>query len=124
MLKTTLTILEPLLKEILKNDELVDNAKKYLAIYKSGYWIYPGLLKHKLKVSIKSIYLILNKMEEMGLIRHYYEVICPHCTKSIGEYYPDLDSIPEYVECDNCGNGIKILAVKSAYMIYQVNEDV
>lgn len=91
--------------------------------YTVGSWIYPGTLKRKFRIDIKVVYMILLEMQNIGYLSPYYEVICDKCNHTIGEAYPSLDSIPEFIECENCEGSEPIIAVKNAYLIFKVVED-
>lgn len=124
MLNDILQSLKPELMKILNNNGDLEHTINFLSKFKKNYWIYPGLVKQKTDLSIKTVYEIMSLLEDKGVLTHYYDIICPSCSRSIGEVYSTLDSIPEYLECDHCGNVEGFLAINSAYLIYRVNDNV
>lgn len=90
-----------------------------LKLYKSGTWIYPGVLARKTKISIKETYKLLNELEEADIVSSYFEIICSKCSKTIGNVYKGINDIPEEVDCENCGDVIS--GLDNAFLIYKVN---
>ena len=51
--------------------------------YRKNMWIYPGVLKRKLSLSIPEIYDFLSELEKQGILQSYYELYCSNCQKSM-----------------------------------------
>lgn len=86
--------------------------------YSSGQWLYPGVFKRKLKISIDIIYIILNELEKMNLVSSFFEVNCCECKRTLGEVYKNFLEIPDVIFCDNCKKEINTKA--NMYLIYKV----
>jgi ribosomal protein S27E len=108
----------PLLKEKKFNID-VDSTIQFLNRYKSGRWIYPSVLKSKLKIDIKEVYAILEICVDAGLIEQYLEIYCPECKKFTGYHYKTIFDIPEEVYCLHCDEEITN-PQKYAIIIYKV----
>lgn len=90
-----------------------------LKLYKSGTWIYPGVLARKIKISMKDIYIILNELERAGIITSYFEIICCECGKNIGNVYESINDIPKEVYCEKCDS--EVSGIDNAFLIYKVD---
>ncbi len=119
MLLNTLASIEKLIKENLQmNDEHI---KLYLNIFKyydKERWIYPGVIKRKLKVPIIEVYSVLSCMEEYGILKSFYEIYCNNCQHSAGEVFEAFNELPDEYECDHCGSTFS--GLENAIIIYKV----
>lgn len=84
--------------------------------YKKGDFIYPSVLKRKLNIDDKEIYIILSNLEKAGLLKINYEYFCYNCNTSsnIYEYYSDL---PDLYTCENCDDDLTLENVKVVYKV-------
>ncbi len=88
------------------------------SVLEKGDYIYPGHLKSKLVMDIKSIYKILEELKEQGFLKTLYEVYCFDCSKSKGIF---LDSIEEFdadLYCDFCDKHLSI--EENIIVLYEV----
>lgn len=121
MLSNTLSIIKIVIQEQFK-DKSIDIPKtlKFFSHYKKEDWIYPGVLKRRLKIDIKDVYKFLYLLEKHHIIQNYYELYCSHCQKTMGlvELFSDL---PETFECELCHTELNTL--ENAFIIYKVIRD-
>ena len=119
MLLSTLANIEMLLKNRTElNDLTIASYISLLKHYTVGKWIYPGVIKRKLNISIKQVYESLYLIEKEGIIDSYYELYCSFCQKSSGITVKTFNEIPDSFECEICSN--KISGIDNALLIYKV----
>ena len=114
-------ILLILQKEFCDNKISDEKAKRicaFISNYKTGSWIYPGVIRRRFNMDIKLVYRILNLLQKNGYIESYFEVCCRKCKRSLGDVYRNYDDIPDTLECGNCG--VETNAPQNAYIIYKV----
>lgn len=122
MLQSTLLKLKNILDSEKYSELQREKLYKLFSRYESGNWIYAGVVKRKTKMSIKEVYLLLDKMEREEIITSYFEISCSTCHKTLGDIHESINDIPSKIYCENCGDEVD--ALKNAYLIYQVNSDV
>ena len=71
-------------------------------------------------MSIKDVYVLLTKMEQIGLVESWYEMCCGHCQKMMG-LVRRFNELPETFECENCGSNMSTL--ENTIKIYKVLYD-
>lgn len=118
MLPNTYAKAVPLLKEKKFNID-VDAFLNFLVKYKSGDYIYPSALHRKLGIDIKIIYEILELYVELGAIEQCLEIYCPNCSQFTGQFFDNVQDIPDEVNCIYCGEDIEP-SLKSAIVIYKI----
>lgn len=116
MLLTTLLQIEPILAKQL-NKDTTDAVLNFLKNYKSGTYIYPGVLKRKFNISIDSVYTILNEMEKSGMVQSCYELVCSRCQKVMGTVHL-FSELPDTFTCEICGE--ELPALSNSLLIYKV----
>ena len=102
-------------KEYKSEDVLIFLEKNY----KSGDWIYPGIVGRKTNNDIKNVYAVLEECCKQKIIERYFDIYCPICCRLIGERYVSFISIPNDLFCPICDNEIKE-SYKKAIIIYKV----
>ena len=108
----------PLLEEKQFNID-IDSFLNFLGKYKSKEFIYPSALHRRLKVDIKTIYEILEICVQEGVLEQWLEIYCPNCSRFTGQWFKNIEDIPEQVNCFNCGEDIEN-PLKHAVVIYRV----
>lgn len=107
-----------LLEKILINKVNVDINLiiQFLDNYKKDDYIYPSVLKRKLKIDEKETYKVLSILEKNNLIKLYYQYYCYNCnnTSELYEYYSKL---PDTFICRNCE---EILTLNNVKIVYKV----
>lgn len=73
------------------------------------------------KIPITKIYVLLNVLEQKGMVKSYFEVVCCECKDTTALVYESLDDIPQEYVCDNCGYVGS--SVEGAVLIYKVIRD-
>ena len=70
-------------------------------------FIYPSVIKRKLKIADKDVYEILAILEKEEIVKLLYEVFCYQCNNSIGlfEYYSQLN---DNIVCENCESYLNV----------------
>lgn len=84
------------------SDTTIDSYIELLKNYRTGMWIYPGVIKRKLDMPIVDVYYSLACLEKENIIRSYFEIYCNNCHKSTGYIYEALNEIPYEFECESC----------------------
>lgn len=90
----------------------------FIKYWKINDYIYPGLLKSKLNISIKDAYEILEYIKSLGILENAFEVYCRKCSKSKGIYLKSLVDIPQDLSCDFCNNEFNSL--EDTVVLYKV----
>lgn len=121
MLLNTLSIIEMILQEKFPNkSEEFSDVLEFFKHYKSGMWLYPGILKRKYKFDLPEVYAFLTELEKQGVLQSYYELYCSCCQKSIGRVQL-FSELPDTFSCDLCHN--ELPALENAILIYKVVRD-
>lgn len=81
---------------------------EFFAVLKEGDYIYPGHLKSKIVIDIKSAYNILEELKEQGFLKNLYEVYCFDCNKSKGIFLDSLEQFNPDLYCDFCGKSLSL----------------
>jgi|GEM_PF-432718 len=100
------------------SDEQEKILKELLSHYKKDMWLYPGVIKSKVNLTIENTYRIMRELTEHGYIEEYYELYCGNCHKSTGRYYKTLSELPDEYECENCG--YHEVPIENAALVYKV----
>lgn len=115
---TLLTVIENLKS---KHKLTVYQEKKlteFMRYWKTNDYIYPGVLKSKLNISIQEAYGILEDVKSIGLLENAFEVYCKKCSKSKGIYLRSLTDMPEALSCDFCNHEFN--ALEDTVVLYKV----
>ena len=72
-------------------------------------YIYPGMLKSKAHVDIKTIYTILENLKSDGFLQIIYELYCSQCSKSKGIFIECLSDFNADICCDFCDKNLNPL---------------
>ncbi len=119
MLSTTLTHIETLLQTRTNLADLcISNLINLLQNYRVNMWLYPGVIKRKLGISISDVYEVLRILQEEGYLESYYELYCSHCQKSNGIVIRYFSELPNTFECEICH--AELPALENAVLIYKV----
>lgn len=118
MLQNISSIIEAVLINYPNEHEKKDSISKFLQSYRSGMWIYPGIIRRKFELSINIVYLILRGLEKDGLIEGHYELLCGKCSHSTGVTYRVFNEIPEKFICDLCDD--ELIGIENATLIFKV----
>lgn len=110
------------LGEILNNqfDFLTSKSEQIMELfshYHSGSWIYPGVLKRHLNISIEDAYKMLSLLEKEGLVESWYEYCCGNCQHVLGTVQR-FNELPDTFECEFCGNIVS--TIENTIKIYKV----
>lgn len=87
--------------------------------HRSEDLIYPGELHNETGMSLKDIYMVLEKLVDSGFMESCLEIYCPSCGKRTGNIYKTIFEIPENVKCSNCDVKIS-MPLQYAIVIYKV----
>ena len=92
--------------KLLENTEMDSETVKQMldivAKYRSGTWVYPGVIKRKLNLSINIAYTALEVLCESGFLDSYYELICSNCHKTTGTAVKTFTELPSSFQCEIC----------------------
>ena len=108
----------PLLKELKFSfdSSRFENVLKY---YHSGDWIYPAVIHRKTGLDLKSVYSLLEKCADAGIVEPNLEIYCPNCQHFVGTHYKTVFDIPKSVNCVHCDEEIQH-PLEHAIVIYKV----
>ena len=67
--------------------------------------------------TLKDLNKFLNERE--GVLEQWLEIYCPNCSRFTGQWFKNIEDIPEQVNCFNCGEDIEN-PLKHAVVIYRV----
>ena len=70
---------------------------EFFAVMQPGDFIYPGHLKSKLLLDIKTAYLFMEDLKKEGFVTNIYEVYCKQCHKSKGIFLYNLFTDPRFM---------------------------
>ncbi len=73
-----------------------------------GDFVYPGHLKSKLVIDIKTAYLFMEDLKAAGFVKNIYEVYCMQCGKSKGIFLDVLTDFNENLTCDFCNHPLSV----------------
>lgn len=89
---------------------------RFMERYKSGNWIYPGVLKRNLNIKIEDAYRLLEALEGFHAVESWYEYCCGHCQRVLGTVRR-FNELPDSFECELCGN--KMPTLENTFKIYK-----
>lgn len=118
MLSTLLTELDHILHDKFSFTEA--RQKQFAAFfshYNAGDWIYPGVVKRQLSVSIEDSYRILSALEKAKVLESWYEYCCGHCQRVLGTVQR-FNELPESFDCEVCGTHMNTM--DNTIKIYKV----
>lgn len=121
MLSNILSIIERVAQEQIKSNN-IDNKKiaQFFGHYKRDTWLYPSVIKRVFSISTSETYHFLNGLEKEGIIKPYYELYCPRCSKTYG-IVESINQIPDYFECEICNE--ELSGIENSVVIYKVIRD-
>ncbi len=90
----------------------------FFSLIRSGDFIYPGQLKSRLVIDIKTAYLFMEDLKKAGFVRNLYEVYCMECGKSKGIFLNSLTDFDENYTCDFCNSDLSVS--KDIIVLYKV----
>ena len=68
---------------------------EFFSVLHPGDFIYPGHLKSKLCIDIKTAYLFMEDLKTEGFVKNLYEVYCMDCGRSKGIFLEALSDFDE-----------------------------
>lgn len=80
---TLLSVIENLKKQYNLTPYQRKQCDKLFSIIHPGDFVYPGHLKSKLVIDIKTAYLFMEDLKKAGFVKNIYEVYCTQCKRSI-----------------------------------------
>lgn len=81
---------------------------EFFSVIQPGNFVYPGHLKSKLVIDIKTAYLFMEDLKKAGFVKNIYEVCCTQCGRSRGIFLETLTDFDEDSTCDSCNNLLSI----------------
>ena len=91
---------------------------EFFSVIHPGDFIYPGHLKSKLCLDIKTAYLFMEDLKKAGFVRNLYEVYCMECGRSKGIFLEALTDFSDDFTCDFCNK--KLSASEDIIVLYKV----
>lgn len=79
---------------------------EFFAVVKPGDFVYPGHLKSKMCIDIKTAYFFMEDLKKQGFVKNIYEVYCKECNKSKGIFLESLTDFDEDFTCDFCNKSL------------------
>lgn len=80
----------------------------FFSVIHPGDFVYPGHLKSKLVIDIKTAYLFMEDLKKAGFVKNVYEVYCMQCDRSKGIFLDTLTDFDENFTCDFCDNPLSV----------------
>lgn len=105
----------------LLNDEKLNNLMSLLKQYDKGSYIYPGVIMREIDISPELTYKLIDILLQKGIVQMNYEIYCHPCNRFVGKIYETYSKVPEYLECDICGDELKRL--ENTIVVYKVIHD-
>lgn len=93
----------------------------FLAHYKKQQWISTAILVRKFGCSLAESYRILHEMEEYGILKSFFEIVCPRCRFSLAKVEV-FNEIPDSAYCEHCD--AEFFPVGNSRIIFKVMRDV
>lgn len=93
----------------------------FLSHYRKGQWLYPAVLVQKFKCSLGTSYRIMHDLENDGILKSFYEIVCP-CCSSVSGKVEVFNEIPDCIICEHCS--AEFSAIENSRIIFQVMYDV
>lgn len=119
MSPNALANIKNLFKTQMKMDDAdIDRYVSFLKNYNKGMWLYPGVIKRKLNVSIADVYNCLSCLEHAGMLCSYFELYCNNCQHSTGNTFEAFNQIPNEFECEICHHMFN--GLENTILIYKV----
>lgn len=81
---------------------------EFFSVLHPGDFIYPGHLKSKLCIDIKTAYLFMEDLKTEGFVKNLYEVYCMDCGRSKGIFLEALSDFDENFTCDFCNKQLSV----------------
>lgn len=119
MLSDTLANIRTTLNEhpLLTSTE-VSSVCDLLRIYRTGMWLYPGVIARRASLSIENTYALTDLLTQMGYIKPYYELYCNNCQKATGMVFETLNEMPEIFECELCHSSM--VSIQNSILVFKV----
>lgn len=105
---TLLSVIENLKKQYNLTPYQRKQCDKLFSIIHPGDFVYPGHLKAKLVIDIKTACLFMEDLKKAGFVKNIYEVYCTQCGRSRGIFLETLTDFDEDFTCDSCNNLLSI----------------
>lgn len=81
---------------------------EFFSVIHPGDFIYPGHLKSKLHIKVKTAYLFMEDLKKAGFVRNLYEVYCMDCGRSKGIFLETLSDFDIDFTCDFCNKPLSV----------------
>lgn len=81
---------------------------EFFSVLHPGDFVYPGQLKSKLGIDIKTAYMFMEDLKKMGFAKNIYEIYCTNCDKSKGIFLESLTEFDEDYTCDFCNKTLSV----------------
>ena len=81
---------------------------EFFSVIHPGDFIYPGHLKSKLCIDIKTAYLFMEDLKKSGFVKNIYEVYCMECGRSKGIFLEALTDFSDNYTCDFCNKELSV----------------
>ena len=91
---------------------------EFFSALKIGDYVYPGHLKSKIHIDIKTAYLFMEELKKSGFVTNIYEIYCMGCGKSKGIFLDSLSDFNEFYACDFCNKNLSI--AEDLIVLYKV----
>ncbi len=81
---------------------------EFFSVIHAGDFVYPGHLKSKLCIDIKTAYFFMDDLKNRGFVKKIYEVYCMDCNRSKGVFLESLTDFDEKSTCDFCNKPLTV----------------
>ena len=109
-------MLENTLLDVLKNLKSVyqltpyqsKKCDEFFSAIHTGDYIYPGHIKSKFCIDIKTAYFFMEDLKKAGFVKNLYEVYCMECGRSKGIFLEALSEFDNNFTCDFCNKPLTV----------------
>lgn len=81
---------------------------EFFSAIQPGDFVYPGHLKSKMCIDIKTAYFFMEDLKKVGFVKNIYEVYCMECNRSKGVFLESLTDFDENLTCDFCNKSLSV----------------
>lgn len=102
---------------IVTDETLRTSVANFLAHYKNQQWISTAILVREFGCSLAASYRILHEMEEYGILKSFFEIVCPCCGFLLARVEV-FNEIPDCANCECCN--AEFSPVENSRIIFKV----
>lgn len=119
MLQSTLfNVKKNLMKSSIINEYRIDQLMSNMQYWKIGKDIYPNTIKAIINTDYATVYNVLDKIKDMGILEYRFEIYCGKCDKYLDRR--QLKSLNEFPKNLYCDENHELNPIDNTILIYKV----